>query len=93
MLYEVITLGERDEQVDDLDAGFEQLNLGGLLGEGRSLTVNGHPLLAGNLAQLVHRSADNVHDAAQRTGTDGNGDRRFEVSCLHAANETFGSVV
>ncbi len=54
------------EQVDDLDAGDENLRLRRLVDIGRRLLVDGAPLGRLHRARLVHRLADDVHDAAER---------------------------
>src|SRR6185369_10965828 len=54
------------EQIDDLDAGDEDLRLGRLLDIGRSRLVNGASLLRLDRAGFVDRFADDVHDAAER---------------------------
>ena len=41
---------------------------------------------------LVHRLADDVHDAAERAGADRHRDRRAGVGDVLAAHETFGRV-
>ena len=54
------------DEVDDLDAGLEHLELGGLLLEGGRGAVDRVALLGLDRAQLVHRLADHVQHAAER---------------------------
>ena len=62
---DLAALGVRREQVDDLDAGDEDLGLGGLIDIGGSRRVD-RPLLGGlDGAGLVDRLAHHVHDAAR----------------------------
>ena len=62
---------ERAEQVDDLQARLELLDRGRLLFEARRLAVDGQALLDLDLAALVDRLADHVHDAAERARAHG----------------------
>ena len=69
---DLAALGDRHDEVDHLDAGFKYLHAGGLIGEVGRLPVDGHAILGGDRAGFVHRLAQHVHDAAQRslpTGT------------------------
>ncbi len=59
------TLGERTDEVDDLDAGFENLRLRVLLGERRSGAVNRILLRVRNRTTLVGRLANDVEDTAE----------------------------
>jgi hypothetical protein len=85
-------LGVGGEQVDDLDPGFEDLDLGRLFIEGRCVPVDRVPLLRGDLAHLVDRFADHVHDATQRFGADGDGDRAARVDRVHPPDQPFRGV-
>ena len=81
----------RLEQVDDLDAGLEHLQLGRLILERRRGAVN-RPAL-GRLDRTigeVDRLAEHVHDAAERRGADRHRDRRAGVDDLHAAAHAVG---
>src|SRR5690554_4698423 len=60
--------GERADQVDNLDAGFQQLIGSCLIGIARRLAVNRHTLLLTNLAGFVDRATQHVHDPTQRLG-------------------------
>ena len=67
------------EQVDDLDAGDQDLRFGRLVDIGRRVLVDGAAGLGHDRAGLVDRLADDVHDAAERLVADRNGDRRAGV--------------
>ena len=89
---DLAALGVGREQVDDLDAGDEDLRLGRLLGIGRRRLVDGARRLGRDRAGLVDRLADDVHDAAERAGADRHRDRLAGVAHLLAAHEAFGGV-
>ena len=78
------------EQVDDLDAGFEQLDLRRLLVERRRLAVDRPALLVRHRAELVHRVADDVEHAAEGGAADRNRDRLAHVLRRHAADDAVG---
>ena len=63
------------EQVHDLDARHQDLALGRLLNEGRGVLVDAAARLGPYRAELVHRLADDVHDAPQRALADRHLDR------------------
>src|SRR5690606_32656017 len=71
---DLTTTGQGGDEVDDLDAGLEDLRLGLLLLEARGLTVDRHAL-AFDRAHVVQGRAEHVEQAAERAGADGNGDR------------------
>jgi len=50
------------------------------------------PFLRGDLPHLVDGIPDHVHDAAERLGADGDGDRAAGVDRLHPADEAIGRV-
>ena len=77
------------DQVDDLDARLEHLELGRLLHEARRLAVNRVALRGLYGAHLVDRLAQDVHDATERLGAHGHGDRPTGVDRLHAAHHAF----
>ena len=84
-------LGVRLEQVDDLDAGLEHLDLGGLLVEARAPAGgSGSVFVVLIRAHLVHRLADDVDDAAERLLAHRDRDRRAGVDHRHAAHEAVG---
>ncbi len=73
---DLAALRERREQVDDLDAGLEQVLTAGLLIVGRGRTVDRQELLGLDRAALVLRVAEHIHDAPERTDADRHLDRR-----------------
>jgi hypothetical protein len=85
-------LHERGEQVDDLDAGDEDLRLGRLVDIFRGRLVDGAALLRPHRAGLVYRLADDVHDAAERLLAHRNRDRLAGVGDLLVADEALGGV-
>src|SRR5581483_4557549 len=76
----------RRDQVDDLDAGLEDLHLRRQLAERRRIAVD-RPALAGRRLAAVDGVADDVPDAAERLIAHGDGDRRARVDDLDAARE------
>ena len=54
--------------------------------------MDGKKLVSIDGSSLVDRLADDVDDAAERGGTDGNGDGAASVQAGLAADETFGTV-
>ena len=82
----------RREQVDDLDAGLEHLDLDALVGERRRRAVDRRPLGRLDRTGLVDRLADDVHDAAEHFGADRHRDRRAGVLDRLAADEAVGGV-
>ncbi len=89
---DLAALGIRRQQIDDLDAGDEDLRLRCLIGKRRSRRVDGAMLVRLDGPRLVHRLADHVDDAPERLGTDRHGDGRSGVAHFLAAHETFGRV-
>ena len=81
-------LDERLDEVDGLDAGLEDLRLGGQLIIFGSRTVNRH--VAGHIGHrlLVNRLAHDVPDAAQGLVANGHHDRMTGVKHLEATNQT-----
>src|SRR5207248_8904356 len=78
------------QQVHDLDAGLEHLDLRRLVLEGGRRPVDRIRLGGLQRGALVHRLAHDVEDAAQRLLADWNGDRRAGVAHHHAAGEPVG---
>ena len=68
---DLAALGIGREQVDDLDAGLEQLGRGGDVREGRGLAVDGQIFRCVDGAFAVDRLADDVEHAAERRLADG----------------------
>ena len=65
---DLAALGERANQVNHLDTGFEQFGGRRQLVESRSLAMNSPVLFVADRTQLVDRVAQHVHDAAQGLG-------------------------
>src|SRR5262249_2598852 len=65
--------GQGCDEVDDLDPGLEDLWFRLLVLKGRRRTVD-RPAVAGHVAQSVKRRAEDVEQAAERGGSDRNGD-------------------
>ena len=87
---DLAAFGVRCEQVDNLDAGDEDLGLGGLIDIRGSGRVD-RPLLGGlDRTGLVDRLAHHIHDAAEGLVADGDGDRLAGIDHLLAAHQTFG---
>ena len=89
---DLAALGVRREQIDDLDAGDQDLCLGRLIDIGGRRRMD-RPLLRGlDRASLVNRLADHVHDAAQGLVADGNRDRLAGIDHLLAAHQALGRI-
>jgi peptide chain release factor 1 len=81
----------RLEQVDDLDARLEHLQLGRLLFERRRMAVNRPALLRlDGLIGEVHRLAEHVQHASERRGAHRHRDARARVDRAHAALQAVG---
>src|SRR5829696_877145 len=72
---DLAALLERADQVDHLEAGLEDLDLGRLLVEGRRLAMDRKRLQAVDRFLAVDRPAEHVEDATQRHVPDRNRDR------------------
>src|SRR5690606_22042901 len=83
-------LGKRADQVDDLDAGFQQLVAASLFGIARRRAVDAPQLVAGNRTGFVDGLAQDVHDAAQGADTDRNSNGGASVVHVQATLEAFG---
>ena len=84
---DLAALGVRREQIDDLDAGDQDLSLGRLIDKGRCRRMD-RPLLCGlDRSGLVNRLTDHVHDTAQGLVADRNRDRLAGVDHLLAAHQ------
>src|SRR5262249_12838422 len=79
----------RLEQVDDLDARFEHLQLGRLLFERRRRAVNRILLVGVHGAHLVHGLADYVQHTSQHFLADRHLDGRARADGLHATHQAF----
>ena len=89
---DLAALGVRRQQIDDLDAGDQDLRFGRLLGEARRRLMDRAPLHAFHRAGFVDRLADHVDDAAERAGPDRHRDRLAGVGDFLAAHQAFGDV-
>ena len=89
---DLAALGVRRDQVDDLDAGDEDLRFRRLLDIGRRRLMDRAPRLHRDRAGLVDRLADDVHDAPERALADRHRDRRAGVGHVLAAHQAFGNV-
>ena len=87
---DLAALQERTDEIDDLDAGGENLRRGGLIHERRGGTVNGEILVRLDRALLVDGVAGHVEHAAHDSLADRHGDGLAGVGEFHAALEAFG---
>ncbi len=87
---DLAALGERHQQVDDLDAGDQQVLAAGLLVERRRRTVDRQVLARRDRAAVVLRRAEHVHDAAERGLAHRHRDRRAGGVHRQAALQAFG---
>jgi peptide chain release factor 1 len=87
---DLAALGEGADQVDDLDAGLEQLHRGRELVELRRQLVYRASRVRLDRAAFVDRAAQHVHDAAQRAVAHGHRDGRSRALHLHAAAQPVG---
>jgi hypothetical protein len=86
---DLAALGERADQIDHLDAGFQQIVAGSLLVVARRLAMD-HPLiLLADRAGFVDGVAQHVHDAAER----GLADRHLDAFAGVARNEVTAQAV
>ena len=87
---DLAALGIGREQVDDLDAGLEQLGRGGNVREGRGLAVDGQIFCCVDGAFAVDWLADDVEHAAKRRLADGHFHARAGVHGDAAALQPVG---
>ena len=83
-------LEEGADQVNDFDAGGQDLRRGGLVDQGRGGAVDGIAFLGDDRAAFVHRVADDVEDAAHDGLADGHGNGGAGVGDFVAALEALG---
>src|SRR5699024_9382284 len=83
-------LGERAQQIDDLDTGLQQLLSTGLILVTGRCAVNGPVLFGVDRAALVLRFAQHVHDAAQRGLADRHRNRVAGILRCRAAGQAIG---
>ena len=86
------SLGIRSQQVDDLDAGHQNLLGLALLGEERGRAMDRSSDVALDRALLVDGLTNDVQDTAEGAGADGNHDRSTGVLHLLASDETLGGL-
>ncbi len=84
---DLTALGEGGDQVHNLDAGLQNLDLRSLILEGRGLAVDGPGVAGLYLFEIVERLAQRVEEPAECGVAHGNGDRLAGVNCVHAANQ------
>ncbi len=88
---DLAALQVRLDQVNDLDARLEHLQLGGLVRQHRGRPMDRPALLRvhGPIGE-IHRAAEDVQHAAERFGADGHGDGPAQVERGHAALHPVG---
>ncbi len=86
---DLTTLGERANQVDNLDAGFQQLVSSCLVRVRRRLTVDGVTLFFTDRTTFVDRLTQNVHDTTQGGSTDRYRYRSASVGRFQTTAQTF----
>jgi peptide chain release factor 1 len=89
---DLAALGVGCEQVDDLDAGGQDLRFRRLIDELRRAAMDRQGLLVADWTALVDRLADDVQDAAECLGADRHGDRAACVDRFLAAHQAVGGV-
>ena len=89
---DLAALGVGGEQIDDLDAGHENLGFGRLLDIRRSWLMDRAPRLHDDRPSFVHRIADHVHDAPEGALADRNRDWRAGVNNFLTAHEALRGV-
>ena len=82
-------LGNWHDQVDYLDARFQNLGRHCLLFETWRLTVNRHQFFCANVACIINRLAEYIHDPAQRLLADRYHDRAARIGDRHATLQAF----
>ena len=87
---DLAALGIRADQVNDLDAGLEDLGGRFLLFKRRGLAVDGQPLDVFGHACVVQRFAQQIKDAAEARIADRDGDGAAGVDSFHAAGQSVG---
>src|SRR3990172_13012576 len=87
---DLAALGERADEVDDLDAGLEQFGRSRLLLVRGRLAVDRHGLFGPDRSLLVDRPPQHVHDAPEGLDTDRYRDRRAGVGHGEAALQPVG---
>ena len=85
---DLAALVEGADEVDDLDAGFQDLHRRGLVHVGRGLAVDGPVLLGADGPAAVHRRAEHVHDASR--GSSGRPAPRSAPRCCRPRSRASG---
>ena len=83
---DLAALGVGRDEIDDLDAGDQDGGFGGLINKFRGCGMDRGGLCRANGAALVDRFADDVQDAPQCGGADGDADLRAGVDDFLAAH-------
>ncbi len=89
---DLAALGIGREQIDYLDAGDEDLRLGGLVGVGRRFLMDRALGRGVDGTRFVDRLADHVDDAAEQFRANRHGNRRTGVGDFLTAHQAFGGV-
>ncbi len=84
---DLAALGDRHDQIDDLDARLEHLGRCRLFLVGRRLAVDGHPPLFADWPGLIDRVAEDVHDSAECLLADRHLDRAARIGHRQAARQ------
>ena len=87
---DLAALLERADQVDDLEAGLEDLDLGRLLVERRRLAMDRQARRRIHGALVVDGATEHVEDATERRLADRHRDRRAGIEDRDAAGEAVG---
>ena len=82
----------RLEQIDNLNAGGQNLGLGRLVDKRRRRKVNRVIMLGLDVAAAVYRFADNVNDAPEQIRSDRHLNRRAGIHHVLTADQTVGTV-
>ena len=83
-------LGEGGDEVENLDAGFQDFHVGVLVVEGGRVAVDGPELAGFYGAEVVQGGAGDVEEASEGFGADGDGDFVAGVVDVGAAGEAVG---
>jgi len=89
---DLAALGVRRQQVDDLDAGFQDFRFRRLIDEIRCRGMNRHGFFRLHRAAFVDRLADHIDNAPQHFRSDRHLDTGARVGDLLAAHQAFGGV-
>ena len=85
---DLTALGIRAQQVDDLDACFQDFAGCLLLGKGRSLSVNRHVFACLDFTESVNRFTENVEHSSENLIADRNLNRRTCIHAIHSSDKT-----